>query len=459
MTGVRIYQLFPAILWLAAELGLVVVARAADSKPPPAPQGSILCEFFRGIPGGDVKDLTVNHAFPDSPTSQQLISSFEIPADTGDDYGTRVRGYLYPPATGDYTFWIAGDDAGQLLLSTTDSPAQKQLICQCPQWTDPRQWDKFPEQKSKPIPLTAGKIYYVEALHKQAGGPSHLCVGWKLPDGKEEKPIPGSRLCPAAQPRPPRPLHVSVDPTTQPATTSGFHKFPLAATIDGAAGSFKMSYLLYLPKEYAASQDKKPMFIFLCGNGHQGTDLNGIFNEGPASYLSNDKSLRDTVRFIGFFPQPPPNTRWDTPGMAAAVAALIPKIEEAYRVDPDRVYLTGLSMGGKGTWLVSQENPNLFAAIAPISAVAVNPETAGPRLKNLPAWIICGSDDGDFTAGSKKMTEILKQAGDDVTLEVREHEGHGVWGHYYAAHQFYDRLLTWKRIPAAAQAAATQAAQ
>jgi predicted peptidase len=220
-----------------------------------------------------------------------------------------------------------------------------------------------------------------------------------------------------------------------------------------------MSYLLYLPKEYAASQDKKPMFIFLCGNGHQGTDLNGIFNEGPASYLSNDKSLRDTVRFIGFFPQPPPNTRWDTPGMAAAVAALIPKIEEAYRVDPDRVYLTGLSMGGKGTWLVSQENPNLFAAIAPISAVAVNPETAGPRLKNLPAWIICGSDDGDFTAGSKKMTEILKQAGDDVTLEVREHEGHGVWGHYYAAHQFYDRLLTWKRIPAAAQAAATQAAQ
>lgn len=453
MHDVRTDGILPALLSLTLLLSVSSAVRAEQPKPPPAATGGILAEFYRGIPGGAVKDLTDNRAFPDSPTSSELLPAFEIASDDGNQFGTRVRGFLYPPATGNYTFWIASDDGGQLFLSTSDDPAQKQPICRVSGWTASRQWDSTPEQKSKPIPLTAGKAYYIEALQKQGDGGSNLAVAWKLPDGKDERPIPANRLSPAAKPRPAPPLHVTLN-TPAPKLGAGFHKYPDGASVEGPGGVYKMSYLTFIPRKFQASQEKMPMLIFLCGNGHQGVDLEGILNEGPANYLMNDKNLRENFPFVAFFPQPPPDKRWDSGGIPAAVAALIPEIVKTHRVDPNRVYLTGLSMGGKGTWLVSQENPNLFAAVAPISAVAVRPERVGALFKNLPTWIICGADDGGFTEGSKQMYAMLKAAGDETMIEVREHEGHGVWGHYYDSLAFYNGLLKWTRKPAAAQAAA-----
>jgi len=446
MNRVRMNRIVPAMFCVAVLAGIAPSSNANLTPPTPEPRGTILCEFFRGIPGNDIKNLTDNPAFPASPTSGELIYSFDIPAD-GEQFGSLVRGYIYPPATGNYTFWIAADDSGQLFLSPGSNPAEKKLICQCSTWVGPHEWTRSPEQQSKPIALTAGKAYYIEALHKQGEGDSHLSVGWRLPDGKEERPIPGNRLSPAGAPKAVPPTHVTLDPATPRSTAYGFHKYQAGAAVQGPGGGFKMSYLMFLPKDYQTTQEKKPMFIFLCGNSHQGGDLEGILNEGPANYLANDQNLKEHFPFIGFFPQPPDGTRWDTPGMPAAVAATIPEIEKAYRIDPDRVYLTGLSMGGKGTWLVSQQDPSLFAGIAPISAVAVRPESAPERLRDLSIWIICGADDGDFTAGSKQMYAAMKAAGDDVSLDVREHEGHGVWGHYYDTMKFYERLLTWKRKP------------
>jgi hypothetical protein len=104
-----------------------------------------------------------------------------------------------PPATGNYTFWIAGDDHAELWLSSSDKPAGKEKIAYS-NWTPWREWTKYPSQQSAAIYLEAGKKYYIEVLHKEAAGRDGVTVGWQLPNGVLERPIPGSRLSPYASP-------------------------------------------------------------------------------------------------------------------------------------------------------------------------------------------------------------------------------------------------------------------
>ena len=110
--------------------------------------GTILREWWTGISGGAVSDLTSNANYPNNPTGRQQISIFEAPANWAENYGTRIRGYLYPPTTGSYTFWIAGDDNCQLWLSTDGSPAHASLIAQVTDWTGSREWTKYSSQES-----------------------------------------------------------------------------------------------------------------------------------------------------------------------------------------------------------------------------------------------------------------------------------------------------------------------
>lgn len=458
-------MIWKSIVCLALVVSMTALGEAGKLPPsPPATPGvpgSILAEYFRGVAGAGIGDLTGSAAYPLKATDSELLKTFEVAVDDA-SFGSLVRGYITPPTTGNYTFWVAADDAGELYLSTDESPENRRKICECPMWVDARAWNAMPKQKSQPIALAAGKRYYIEALHKQAEGGSHLSVGWQLPDGTKELPIPGNRLTPAgkAHPQVQTPVLVKLDPKTPVATAPGQHKFPNDATIERNSVPWKMSYLIHLPKNYDKTTDRKPMFVFLCGNSHQGTDLGGILNEGPAQYLNDIPKLNEYFPFVGLFPQPPDNMRWDSPGMAEAVVGLVDEIVKKYRVDPDRVYLSGLSMGGKGTWLVAEAAPDRFAAISPMCAVSVRPEKAGEILRYLPAWIICGSDDGPFTDGSKEMAKVIKAAGGSPQLTVFPNEGHGVWGRYYPEPKFYDWLLKHKRTPeqAAKSRAATQPA-
>jgi hypothetical protein len=449
-------------------LGLWAGAAAAEGDKPipparPGTTGSILCEYFRGISGGSVADLTKHPTFPMSPTDSELIKAFEIPSNDEQEYGSVIRGYLTAPSTGNYTFWIVADDAGELYLSDGEQPEHRGKIASCPAWCDPHQADKFPEQKSQPIALEGGKRYYIEAWHKQEGGPGHLSVAWQLPDGKREMPIPGSRLQPAgtAKPAVPQTLTVKFKEGTPLATSPGQHKFPHDVDVSRGNQQWKMSYLLQMPNDYDKTQERKPLFVFLCGNSHQGENLEGILNEGPAQFYNAVPKLKEFWPFVGLFPQPPDGYRWDTPGMAETVVGMIDGIVAKYRIDPDRVYISGLSMGGKGTWLVAEAAPDRFAAVAPICAVSVKPEYAADVLRYTPTWIICGSDDGGFTDGSKQMAASLKAAGGPVQITVFPNEGHGVWARYYPDPRFYQWLLKQKREPAAAKkaAAATQASK
>lgn len=157
-------------------------------------KGVLLREFWTGIPGASVADLTRHPNFPGRPDGTSMPEIFEAPSDWADQYGTRVRGYLHPPATGAYTFWISGNDQAELWLSPSADPARKVLVARVPVGTASRQWDAAPEQKSAPVRLTAGQKYYVEALQKDGTGRDNLAVGWQLPDGTLERPIPGTRL-------------------------------------------------------------------------------------------------------------------------------------------------------------------------------------------------------------------------------------------------------------------------
>src|SRR5262249_44124557 len=109
-------------------------------------------------------------------------------------YGQRIHGYLIPPITGNYTFWLSGDDQCQLYLSTNEQPENRQLIASVNTWTFPREWTKEPNQQSGCLFLTAGQRYYVEALMKEAFGGDGLSVRWQLPDGSIEEPIPVGSL-------------------------------------------------------------------------------------------------------------------------------------------------------------------------------------------------------------------------------------------------------------------------
>ncbi len=154
--------------------------------------GLISREVWNNVPGLLVSDIPLTSP----PDIIDQLNIFEIPINVADDYGTRLRGFLCPPVTGNYRFWISSDDGGELWLSTDDDPVNRQLIANVPGWTNPQVWDKYPEQQSSLISLTAGQLYYVEALHKEGPGGDNLAVGWQLPGGTLERPILGNRLLP-----------------------------------------------------------------------------------------------------------------------------------------------------------------------------------------------------------------------------------------------------------------------
>lgn len=159
-------------------------------------KGYILREFWTSVRGTTVDKIP--YQLP--PNGKVLISQFEGPENLMDNYGTRISGYIYPPLSGVYFFWIASDEQGELWLSRDDSIEHKTKIAFVPTSSFFQEWSKFSEQKSEGIYLEAGKKYYIEALHKESLKIDHISVGWRLPDGTLERPIPGSRLSPYITP-------------------------------------------------------------------------------------------------------------------------------------------------------------------------------------------------------------------------------------------------------------------
>ena len=172
--------------------------------PNMATYGAIIREWWLGIGGRTVADLTSDPRYPDDPDGTELLDLFEGPKDWDNDYGSRLYGWLVAPESGEYTFWIASDDWSELWLSIDADPANTELIAYVNGGTGSREWTKFPSQKSKPITLQADCKYYVEAIMKERGNRDNIAVAWEPPHGILEV-ISGQHVDPYVVP----PVHVS----------------------------------------------------------------------------------------------------------------------------------------------------------------------------------------------------------------------------------------------------------
>jgi hypothetical protein len=164
---------------------------------PPAGQttGTLTREVWTGVTGASVSNIPTGLA----PNYTGALTSFEAPGNWADNYGTRVRGYITAPATGNYRFWIASDNASELWLSTDSNPVNKRRIARVIGSTNSRQWTKESNQRSAAISLVQGQRYYVEALQKEGTGGDNLAVSWAKPGQSSSAPseiVPGAVLTP-----------------------------------------------------------------------------------------------------------------------------------------------------------------------------------------------------------------------------------------------------------------------
>lgn len=146
--------------------------------------GQVLREWWSDLNGATLADLTNAPTYPNHPTGSELMTgALEGPRDWADDYGERLRGYLHPPVSGIYYFWLAGDDASQFRLSSDEDPLHATQILSLTTATGYRDFDAeiLARQRSQPITLEAGRKYYFELIHKENWGGDHLSVAWNIP--------------------------------------------------------------------------------------------------------------------------------------------------------------------------------------------------------------------------------------------------------------------------------------
>lgn len=207
-------------------------------------------------------------------------------------------------------------------------------------------------------------------------------------------------------------------------------------------------YLLYLPEGYETDAGKRwPLVLFLHGAGERGSDLEKVKAHGPPRLVAAGKQFP----FILVSPQCPEDARWSTD----TLGALLDDVRQRYRVDPDRVYVTGLSMGGYGTWAMAMAYPDRFAAIAPICGGG-DPRRAA-RIRGVPAWVFHGGKDTVVPLQqSEEMVAALKAAGaPEVKLTVYPDAGHDSWTMAYDDPALYEWLLgRRRRAPSGATAPA-----
>jgi len=197
----------------------------------------------------------------------------------------------------------------------------------------------------------------------------------------------------------------------------------------------QIQYLLYLPKEYD-QQPSWPLLLFLHGAGERGDDLELVKKHGPPKLIAAGQQFPCMV----VSPQCPRNQWWEP----VHLLALLDELQRNYKVDADRIYVTGLSMGGFGTWELAGRAPQRFAAIAPICGGG-EPRRAR-QFAQLPVWAFHGAKDTAVPVErSQAMIDALKENGGDPKFTIYPEAGHDSWTETYNNPEFFEWLLAQKR--------------
>ena len=197
-------------------------------------------------------------------------------------------------------------------------------------------------------------------------------------------------------------------------------------------------FLLFLPKGYG--QGKWPLIVFLHGRGEVGSDPEQIRQRGGLARLAD---RQPDFRFIVASPQLAATTTWFDP--ATLDDFLDQLLLQVPTIDRERVYLSGLSLGGKGVWQWAAASPGRFAGIAPI-ANRLEPER-GCELKTVPIWAFHNDRDPVVPlSGAQKIVDAVNACGGTAKLTVYPNrEAHDAWNAAYADPALFEWLLSHKR--------------
>lgn len=222
------------------------------------------------------------------------------------------------------------------------------------------------------------------------------------------------------------------------------------------SGSATYKYRVYVPTK--KSSGPPPIMLFLHGAGERGDDNTAQINVGIAPAISQQQDFP----FIVVLPQCPRGRWWSEPDMQAQALKALEETSKEFKTDPNRVYLTGLSMGGYGLWAIAAANPGKFAALAPVCGgirpprpIPVQPGTldmssmenpyafVAQKIGKTPVWVFHGGADPVVpVTESQKMVEALKSIGGNVKYTEYEGIGHNSWDKAYAESELYKWMLS-----------------
>jgi predicted peptidase len=209
----------------------------------------------------------------------------------------------------------------------------------------------------------------------------------------------------------------------------------LSKVYKGPDGEAK--YVLFVPHAYAADREW-PLILFLHGSGERGDDGQKPVQQGIGNAIKFKGGEKTFPTFV-LFPQCRSGGNWKAgqPDATRALATL-DEVAKAYKIDRKRVYLTGLSMGGSGTWSLAEAYPDRWAAIVPICGRG-DPEAAA-KIKDLPCWAFCGDKDRVLPK-MREMVEALKKAGGMPRYSEFPYVGHNSWDSAFVTPELYPWLL------------------
>lgn len=223
--------------------------------------------------------------------------------------------------------------------------------------------------------------------------------------------------------------------TTQ--TQTGQHAGIFSKTV---TKEIRMNYLLYLPKDYGKVDKSWPLILFLHGAGERGNDIDLVKKHGPAKLAAEGREFD----FIILSPQCPQENWW--PSMTEDLKLLVDDIVSKYQVDQSRIYITGLSMGGYGTWSMIIKYPDTFAAAAPICGGG-DTVLAKFRLGKVPIWAFHGAKDSVVPLiKSEEMVNAAKTAGNtNIQFTVYPEADHDSWTETYNNPELYKWFLNHEK--------------
>ncbi|GAB1405424.1 prolyl oligopeptidase family serine peptidase [Lentimicrobium sp.] len=202
---------------------------------------------------------------------------------------------------------------------------------------------------------------------------------------------------------------------------------------------YSLNYLLYQPEQYIKDKGGEwPLLVFLHGSGERGADLEKVKVHGPPMLIAGGRQFP----FFVLSPQCPEGQDWD----AEALHTLIGYIVDNYPIDEKRVYLTGLSMGGKGVWDLAFAHPDDYAAIVPVCGrVDRNYADRAAELGDMAVWVFHGAmDDVVPIAPAARMVNKLQEAGNKAKFTIYPEAGHDSWTDTYNNPLLYEWLLEQK---------------